>query len=82
MSKLLSTLKTVLTALGAVVDAAIPVANGDRTKIAAVVAVTAPVVSSAACSLYAPACPVIDAVGKAAAALIPVFAAAGLTRKL
>ena len=77
----MSWLFKVLEALGMVVDKAVPTAVGDRTKISVVVAVAAPIVSKLVCSVYAPACPFIALAGTAAAALVPVFAAAGLVRK-
>lgn len=71
----------ILAKLGAVVDAIVPVAHGDRTKIAALIAVVAPVVCTALTPVFPPACAVVDGLGKLAATLVPVFAGAGLFRK-
>lgn len=70
----------ILVAAGSVVDVAVPVAVGDRTKVSAVVAAAAPVVSKITCMLYPPACPIVGAVGMVAASLVPLFAGAGLVR--
>ena len=81
LSKLGNSVVALLTGLGAVVDAAIPVAHGDRTKIAALAAIAAKV-GCAVASPFAPqACPVIDGVANGLTALVPLLAFAGLVRK-
>lgn len=75
-------LKGLLGKLGAVVDAAVPVAQGDRTKISALVAVVAPLVCGAIESAGVPgACAALTGLGQLAASLVPLFAVAGLVRK-
>jgi hypothetical protein len=80
MTDVLTALLNVAKALGGVVDKAVPVGVGGRTKYAAIIAVIAPIVGKIACAVYPAACPIVDSLGAAAAALTPVFAAAGLVR--
>lgn len=80
MKSVFDALFGVAKALGAVVDKAVPVAVGDRTKYSATFAAVAPLLGKVACVVYPPACPIVAQLGVAAAALTPVFAAAGLVR--
>lgn len=80
MGKFLSALLSVAKSLGAVIDAAVPVAHGDRTKVSALVAVATPVVRTVVCAVYPAGCSVVDAIGATAAVLVPVFAGAGIVR--
>ena len=79
--KIMAAVGTLANGAGAVVDAAVPVVQGDRTKIAAVIAVATPVLCKALDPIAPGACPVIQSVGSLATMLIPVFAFAGLVRK-
>lgn len=81
LKKLLGTVQGVLGSAGAVVDAAVPVAQGDRTKISALVAVLGPFLCATLTPVFPAACPVVQALSGAAAALLPAFALAGLVRK-
>ena len=80
LKKLGAALGSLAVGAGALIDAVIPVAQGDRTKIAALAAVSAKV----ACSVVGPfapaACPIIDSVANVAAYLVPLFAYAGVVR--
>lgn len=79
--KLLGSVLTLAAGAGAVIDAAVPVANGDRTKVAALVAVASPVLCAAVEPFSSQACGVIQSVGTLAVTLLPLFAFAGLVRK-
>jgi hypothetical protein len=76
----LASAQKVLPALGSVVDAAVPLAVGDRTKWSVAVATLAPVVGQAACTVYPPACPFLAMAGQLAAFATPLFAFAGVVR--
>ena len=78
----LNAILSVAKAIGGVVDASVPVGVGSRTKFAAVTAVVAPLIGKAACAIYPAACPIVGMIGASAAALTPVFAAAGVVRDL
>ena len=80
MDSILDSLKALLVSSGAVVDAAVPFAKGDRTKIAVIVVGVAWVASQVLCRVYAPACFVVARVGDTAGMLAPIFAWAGLVR--
>lgn len=81
MGSVLSYVSAICKGLGAIVDAAVPVAVGSRTKISAVVAAVAPVAGQVVCQIYPPACPAIQGIGVLAGAALPLFAAAGLVRQ-
>ena len=78
--KLLTAAQKILPALGSVVDAAVPIAVGQRTEFSVVAATLAPVVSAAACSIYPAACPIVNGLGMIAATVAPVFAGASVVR--
>ena len=80
MANFLSSVFGVAKSLGSVVDKAVPVGVGDRTKTSAVLAVALPLVSKIVCTVYPKACPLVDSLGQVAALLTPVFAGAGLVR--
>jgi hypothetical protein len=94
MPAVLSSLWSAVKALGSAVDSAVPVAVGDRTKIAAVLYSVVPVVlkvlgwlGHAVAVAYPTAAPLVAALGSVVqasqpvlAALVPLFAAAGLVR--
>jgi hypothetical protein len=80
LTKILTALQKVLPAVGSVVDAAVPIAVGQRTELSVVAATLAPVMSQAACAVYPAACPIVNGVGMIAAALAPVFAGASVVR--
>lgn len=79
--KILSSVTALATGAGSVVDAAIPVAKGDRTKISALIAVASPVLCAALNPVLPGACGIVQSLGTVAAALVPVFAFAGVVRK-
>lgn len=79
--KIMAAVGTLANGAGAVVDAAVPVFQGDRTKIAAVLAVATPVICKALDPIAPGVCPVVQSIGSLAATLVPLFALAGLVRK-
>ena len=81
LNKVLASLAVVVQGAGSVVDAAVPVAQGDRTKIGALVAVGAPFLCAALNPLVPAACPIIQTIGVVATTLTPLFAFAGVVRK-
>jgi len=76
MSSILDYVKKVLGVIPDAVNAVVPVANGDRTKIVVLVGTLA----SVACTVYPPACVAVPAVKAICAALAPLFAAVGLAK--
>lgn len=80
ISKLLGSVTALAQGAGSVIDAAVPVANGDRTKISALIAVASPVLCSATAPFSPAACGVIQSIGTVAATLLPLFAFAGVVR--
>lgn len=76
MASILDYVKKLLGASSAVVDAVVPVANGNRTKIVVLVGTLA----SVACTVYPPACVAVPAGKGICALLAPVFAAVGLVK--
>lgn len=79
--KILASITALAEGVGSIVDAVIPVAHGDRTKIGALIAVAAPVLCKALDPVLPAACGVVQSIGMAAGALVPLFALAGLVRK-